>query len=356
MILFDSKQWINDIDTTLKYLPELDMIAGNSVMVTGSTGLIGSTVVELLLRYNDGHDKKLSIYAAGRNKEKFIQRFGYLTKRMDLIFVDYDALNYKVNFNFKADYIIHIASNAYPQIIMKEPAETMVSNFIGLKSLLDYSKENNTKRLLYLSSSEVYGKKENNKPFNEDEYGVIDVLNPRNSYSIGKRAGETLCVSYNSEYGVDAVIARPGHIYGPTASMSDNRISSAFAYKAAKGENLIVKSSGEQIRSYCYCLDCASAIIKIMLLGISGKAYNISNPSSVISIKQMAEIYSSCGGVKLSFKEASPEEKKAFNPMNNSSLNSNSLLKLGWHGCFDAETGLSHTVKILKEILNSEQK
>ncbi len=355
MILFDSKQWINDIDTTLKYLPELEIIAGKSVIVTGATGLIGSAVVELLLRYNDSHDKKINIYAAGRNKDKFLLKFGYLAERKDLIFIYYNALDFKVDFNFEADYIIHIASNAYPEIIMKEPAETMVDNFIGLKALLDYSKENNIKRLLYLSSSEVYGKKENNKPFNEDEYGFIDVLNPRNSYSIGKRAGETLCVSYNSEYRIDTVIARPGHIYGPTASMSDNRISSAFAYKAAKGEDLIMKSSGEQIRSYCYCLDCASAIIKIMLLGISGKAYNISNPSSVISIKQMAEIYSSCGGVKLSFEEASQEEKKAFNPMNNSSLNSESLLNLGWRGLFDAKSGLNHTVLILKEVLDNNQ-
>ena len=116
------------------------------------------------------------------------------------------------------------------------------------------------------------------------------MLNPRNSYSISKCAAETLCASYYDEYGVDSVIIRPGHIYGPTAQETDNRVSSAWAYCVARGKDIVMKSDGSQIRSYCYCLDSASAILKVMLKGSPVKAYNISNPTSIISIKQMAEV------------------------------------------------------------------
>ena len=249
-----------------------------------------------------------------------------------------------------ADYIIHGASNASPEMIVKEPVETMLSNFLGMKYLLDYAKDQKTKRILYISSSEVYGQKEGTEPYREGQYGYIDILNPRNSYSVGKRAAETLCASYADEYGVSSVIVRPGHIYGPTASPMDNRVSSAWAYQAARGEDIVMKSDGSQLRSYCYCPDCASAILKALLSGEQGHAYNISNPDSVITIRQLAELLAEAGNVALRTEIPTEAERKGFNPMSNSSLESIGLQELGWKGCFDAETGFSHTVQILKEI------
>ena len=150
---------------------------------------------------------------------------------------------------------------------------------------------------------------------------------------------------------MDSVIVRPGHIYGPTAVPSDNRVSSAWAYAASRGEDITMKSNGSQIRSYCYCLDCASAILTVLLKGQCAKAYNISNQNSIISIKQMAEILSQEGHVILRMEVPSLAEKKSFNPMCNSSLDNEDLLVLGWNGIFSAKTGFDNTVKILREIL-----
>ena len=112
-----------------------------------------------------------------------------------------------------------------------------------------------------------------------------------------------------------------------------------------------MKSDGSQIRSYVYSLDCASAMLKVLLCGENCHAYNISNPESIITIKQLGEFLSKAGNVELRIELPTEEEKKGFNPMSNSSLEANSLLNLGWRGCFNAEAGLSHTVKILKEII-----
>lgn len=349
-MLYDNKQWIADIDKVSAILPELDKMAGKSILITGAAGLICSSVVDILFRYNDTHDTPIQIYAAGRWLEEMEVRFHDQVKRSDFHFVVYDASKTDNALDCPADYIIHGASNAHPALIVKEPVETMMSNFLGMKYLLDYAKAHDTKRILYISSSEVYGNKPGDQPFKEGEYGYIDLLNARNSYSVGKRAAETLCASYAAEYGVESVIVRPGHIYGPTASPNDNRVSSAWAFQAAKGEDIVMKSDGAQIRSYCYCLDCASAMLKVLLAGENCHAYNISNPNSIINIKEMAEILAEAGKVKLRMELPTEAEKKSFNPMTNSSLESRSLTDIGWQGCFNAQEGLSHTVAILKDV------
>ena len=348
-MLYNNYIWIEDIDRITKTLPELNLLEGKSVLITGAAGLICSSLVDIFFRYNDTHAKKIKILAAGRWIEEMSVRFGNQINRTDFLFIKYDASKFDNYIGVQADYIIHGASNASPDLIVKEPVETMLSNFLGIKCLLDYAKDCGTKRILYISSSEVYGKKKDNEPYKEGEYGYIDLLNSRNSYSVGKRAAETLCASYAEEYGVESVIVRPGHIYGPTASPNDNRVSSAWAYAVARGEDIIMKSDGSQIRSYCFCLDCASAILKVLLFGKNQHAYNISNPDSIITVRELAEILTDYAGVNLKMELPSEKEKKSFNPMSNSSLEAKNLLKLGWEGCFPAKEGLEHTVEILKK-------
>ena len=351
MLLYQNEQWRQDLDEVIRILPELADLRGKTVLITGAAGLVCSAVVDILFRCNDLQDAGIRILAAGRWPEEMENRFRDMTKRDDFVFVRYDASRTDNRLDVPCDYIIHGAGNAFPGLIVREPVETMLSNFLGMKTLLDYAKDAGAKRILYISSSEVYGRKDGSLPFRENEYGAVDLLNPRNSYSVGKQAAETLCVSYAAEYGTESVIVRPGHIYGPTASPQDSRVSSAWAYAAARGEDIVMKSSGEQLRSYCYCADCASAMLKVLLSGENMSAYNISNPESVITIRRMAEILAEVGNVRLVREEADAEEKRGFNPMSNSSLESTRLQELGWKGLFDARKGLEHTVEILKDTM-----
>ena len=353
-MLYQNKLWISDLDRTIETMSFLTALSGKSIMITGAAGLIGSAVVDILFRYNDTHGTSIKILAAGRSYKSMKRRFGEMTERNDFKYIPYDSTKRDNQFNIHADYVIHTAANANPSAVMKEPVETMLGNFWGIKELLDYALREKTKRVLYVSSSEVYGTKSNDLPFEENEYGFIDILNPRNSYSVGKRASETLCVSYAKEYGVESVIVRPGHIYGPTAGKKDNRVSSQWPYAVSRGENIVMKSDGAQIRSYCYCLDCASAILTILIKGENCRAYNIANPASVISIKQMAEILTAYANVELITEIPTEEEKRGFNPMSNSSLNSDSLFALGWKGCFPADLGFIHTVMLLRELALQE--
>lgn len=349
MHIYNSEQWMKDIYEVSYNLSELEALAGKSIMITGAAGLICSSVVDILLQYNETHKAPIKIFAAGRSIEKIRERFGPSCNKEYFKFIKYDALK-SDNLEVLADYVIHGAGNAFPRMIVEEPVETMISNFCGMFHLLNAAKIHKTNRILYLSSSEVYGERKEKHPYQEKDYGYIDILNPRNAYSMGKRATETLCISYAYEFDTEVVIVRPGHIYGPTASLKDDRVSSSFAYAAACGKDIVLKSDGAQVRSYTYCLDCAAAILKVLVKGKNLHAYNISNPDSIISIKQMAEILAKASGVSLIQEEANETEKKGFNPMSNSSLDGTKLMNLGWKSCFNAEKGLAHTVKILKEM------
>lgn len=360
MSIYDSKLWLSDLDEIISSLPELSELANKSVMITGCTGLICSAVADTLIRWNETHEGKITILAAGRSREKTEWRFQPYAREEWFKYVPYDASSAENHLTLPCDYIIHGASNATPIKIIKEPVETMMSNLFGIKCLLDYARsqrmptravdERWSPRVLFISSSEVYGRKEYNRPSKTNEYGWIDLLNPRSSYSISKCAAETMCASYYEEYGTESVIVRPGHIYGPTAEESDNRVSSAWAYAAARGEDIVMKSDGSQIRSYVYCADCASAILKVLIKGGNIRAYNISNPESIISIREMAGILTEYTGINLIKELPSEAEKKGFNPMTNSSLDSTDLEALGWKGMFSAERGFSHTVRILREM------
>ena len=108
-----------------------------------------------------------------------------------------------------------------------------------------------------------------------------------------------------------------------------------------------MKSDGAQLRSYCYVLDCASALLTILVKGTSGNAYNISNPQSIVTIKEIAQALASAAGTYVTIENPSDTEKKGFTPMRNSSLNADKLLSLGWKPLFNIEDGAEKTIRIL---------
>lgn len=315
-----------------------------SAVVTGATGLIGAALIRRMLA-----TKRMNVIAASRNHEALTRMLPASVSR-----VAYDACK-PVAFDFSADVIIHAASASSPELFVQKPVETMMANVFGVKELLEYAMRVKAKKVIYVSSSEVYGKATPRKDgFREEDYGFVDVLDVRSSYPMGKRAAETLCLSYAKEYGVDVSIVRPGHIYGPTASPKDRRVSSAFAWQAARGEPIVMKSTGSSLRSYTHCDDCASAIMTVVENGLPGGAYNIANRAGVCTISQMAKIMADEGGVELKFDNASEADFIAFNPMDNSCLDPAKLEALGWRGTIGYEEGFRRTVRSLRERIASE--
>lgn len=343
-VIYSSEYWF-DVKRVADVIPNLNQLKNKKLLITGATGMICSAVFEILIYLNRNYHFNISITLAGRSRERIKDRFKLLNENEDYRFTFYDATSYSFDYSEEVDFIIHGASPADPKSYGLYPVETMKSNIIGLDTLLKVSKKNTNCRLLYLSSSEVYGRKEDNDPYKESDYGYVDILNPRACYPSSKRAAETLCASYAYEYGVDSVIARPGHIYGPSILSTDSRASAQFTRSAIADKDIVMKSLGNQLRSYCYTLDCASALICILLNGKNCEAYNISNPDSIVSIREFATTIAETAGCKVVFSAPDVQESKSYNLMDNSSLNSDKLFLLGWRPFFDLQEGVRKTLK-----------
>ncbi len=350
MIRYSEAYW-NDVDRVLACVPHLEEIKGVSILITGATGMICSSLVELLLRCNRSRGAGIRIILAGRSLDRIHSRFSGFTEGEDYFYLSYDATG-QDSLDIDADYVVHGASNADPAVLAEEPVETILANVTGLNRLLKAAGAGKSKRLLYISSSEVFGNRPSHSeetPYCEDDYGYVDILNPRAAYPCAKRTAETLCVSYGKEFGLDTVIVRPGHIYGPSITDEDSRASAQFTRSAAAGENIVMKSAGTQLRSYCYTLDCSSAILTVLLNGDRGNAYNISNRDSVVTIRDVAEALAAAGGTKVVYEEASSREKAGYNLMTNSSLNAEKLEGLGWRALFGLEEGAQKTIAFYEQ-------
>ncbi len=338
-----SESYLYDLDTAWQSIPEREKLFEKTVVITGATGLIGSSAADLLLRANDVCHAGIRLLFAGRKESRVRERFSVYDADRAFLFLPYDSTKPE-ELTLRADYIIHAASSASPADYARFPVDIMLANVIGINTLLQAAAKNPRTRVLYISSSEVYGSHEGQKPYTETDYGPVDLLNPRSCYPSSKRCAETLCAAYRAQYSVDTVIVRPGHIYGPMCSASDSKASAQFARCAAAGHDIVMKSAGNQLRSYCYALDCASALLTVLIRGMSGEAYNISNASSIVTVRDLAQAFASAVGKKVIYENPTDAEKAGYTAMMNSSLDSAKLEALGWKGIFDLKRGVESTL------------
>ena len=315
----------------------LDFLQGKQVLITGVTGMIGSALADALCLA----ERNIRVIGTGRSKERASNRFNYSWfKKENFHFIEHDVVKPFV-LDEKIDFIIHAASPAYPAVYAKYPVETMTANFLGTLNLLELAKEKQA-RFLFVSSGEIYGEVDKDTK-EEQDYGFIDSMQPRSCYPNSKRAAETLCSAYTDEYGVETVVVRLSHVYGPTMTDSDNRVSSDFIRKAKMGQDLILHSTGTTVRSYTYVLDAVSGIICALEKGKSGEAYNIADENKVVSIRQLAEIIAEVGNVSFAIEVPNVADKGATK-ITRQVMSGAKLSKLGWKCNCDFLTGVQLTM------------
>ena len=341
--------YLRDILKASQSIPDKEEFYGKHILITGGTGLVCSSVADILLMMNREYNAGIDIVIASRNEAGVRERFEGFGEQDGLKFFSYDAMDTeRIDYPEELDYIIHGASNANPAIYAKEPVETMMANITGLSGMLQLARDKQAK-MLYVSSSEIYGIKDGMEPLKEQDYGYLDILSERAGYPSSKRAGESLVVAYGKEYGTNAVIVRPGHIYGPAIKDSDNRATAEFTRNALDHENIMMRSKGTQLRSYCYSLDCASGMLTALLKGETGTAYNISDPDAICTISDIAHEIADQAGVEVRYQMESEEAGKAYSPMTNASLDSTRLESLGWRPAFGLKGGVASLLGALIE-------
>jgi nucleoside-diphosphate-sugar epimerase len=252
-----------------------------SALVSGAAGFVGSHLVDRLLEEGFavvGVDNFITGKEENLNSAKSNSKFSFL---------DLDVVSEIPDLGMKFDYIFHAASPASPPKYFKYPIETMMVNSIGTKNLLDLAEKNNS-RLIFFSTSEVYGDPLEH-PQRESYWGNVNPIGPRSIYDEAKRFGEALVAQYVREKKVNAGIIRIFNTYGPRLDPHDGRVVSTFVRQAINGEALTVNGDGNQTRSFCYISDLIDGILKMAESNEFGPI-NLGNPNEMTLNQLIKEI------------------------------------------------------------------
>ena len=324
----------------------VDAFRGKHFLITGATGLIGVNLIDALMLCNSqGAD--IYIYAVGRSKEKAFSRLGEYYGDRHFQFIEQDVRK-PLPTLLAVDYIIPLASNTHPLAYSQYPIETIEINVKGAEYALQKAVEYGA-TVLYPSTVEVYGNARGEDVFTENYTGQLNLSTARACYTESKRVCEALCQSYIAEKKAKVKIVRLSRIFGPTMLMSDSKASSQFIIKALNGEDIVLKSTGEQFFSYTYVADAVRAILHVLVHGEVGIAYNISNEACNVHLKDFAYYCAEWSGKNVVFDLPSEMEQKGFSVAMQAILDNSRLKEIGWHPQYNIREALNRTFQILSK-------
>lgn len=325
-----------------------NLLKGRSFMISGATGMIGSFLVDLIAYQNETRGLACTVIALGRSETKAKDRFAAYLSSPYFRFLSCD-INAGIPEAGTVDYILHAASNTHPVAYATDPIGTVTTNILGTYQLLEYASTHKTRRFIFASTVEVYGENRGDTEyFSEDYCGYIDCNTLRAGYPESKRAGEALCQAYIRQKGLDLVIPRLSRVYGPTMLMSDTKALSQFIKNCLAGEDIVLKSAGTQFFSYSYVADAVAGILYCLCKGSCGEAYNIADPASDITLRDLAKIIADHTGKQVIFDIPDAVESAGFSKATKAVLDSTKLKALGWQAGWDIQTGIAQTLDILK--------
>lgn len=322
-------------------------LTGNTVLVTGANGMLPSYAVHTLLGLNDARGAGIKVIGLVRNEAKARRILGPVLDRDDfqLLATDVTQLH---SLDGDLDLVIHGASAARPVLHASDPVATIKANLLGSFNLLDLCVAKQASRFVLMSSSEVYGAQpENVRLIPENSYGGFDFLNPRASYSEGKRAAETIASVYAHQHDLDARIVRFGHIYGPGMALDDGRVQADFAANVVRGEDIVLNSDGAAMRTYTYVADAVAGMFSALLLG-KERAYNVADANGMVSIRDLALHFTKARpekDLKRVFSNPEHAEDRAYNTSRFLGLDSSALEALGWQAKVSLDEGIDRMLR-----------
>jgi len=252
------------------------------ILVTGGAGFIGSEVIrQLKVKQSEFKVRAMDLV---RHPDDDIERF--TGSIMDINDVSQAVQG--------CDYVMHMAAMLGVKRTEQQRLSCLNVNIQGTINILDACVKARVKKVVLMSSSEVYGDAREN-PISEDT-----PLSPKSVYAVSKLAGEEYCRAYFDQYGLEFSVVRFFNSYGP--GQVAEFVLPRFVSAVMDDKPPTVYGSGEQIRAFCYVGDSARGAISVLLHEDAHRdVYQIGNDQEPISMRALAEKV-----IRISGKDLSP--------------------------------------------------
>ncbi len=238
------------------------------ILVTGGCGFIGSNFIRFLLKDTDHDVVNLDAltYAGSRENLKEYEsdkRYKFVHGRIE----DQRLVKEIVE---DLDYVVNFAAETHVDRSIHDPSPFLVTNVIGTQTLLEGCRDADVKKVLHVSTDEIYGSLENE---NDEKFTEHNPLEPNSPYSASKAAADMLVRAYHVTYGLPAVIVRPSNNYG--YYQFPEKYVPLMITNLLENKPIPIYGDGENIRDWLFVEDCARGIFEVLMSGKIGEAYNI---------------------------------------------------------------------------------
>ena len=251
------------------------------VLVTGGGGFVGSHLAEALV--HAGHDVRIvDNFSTGR-------RSNVMALPDEVELVEGDLTSYERAFNSVRGCEVVMHQAALPSVprSIQDPLTSNASNITGLLNVLLASRDLGVRRVVYASSSSVYGA---NAQLPKREDMAVEPISP---YAVAKLAGEGYCRSFSRVYGLETVSLRYFNVFGPRqdprsqyAAVIPNFVATALA-----GGRPVVYGDGGQSRDFTYVENVVAAnLLAMESAEAPGRVYNIACGQRVTLLELLAEL------------------------------------------------------------------
>ncbi|MDQ2872261.1 MAG: NAD-dependent epimerase/dehydratase family protein, partial [Candidatus Eremiobacteraeota bacterium] len=252
----------------------LARLRGASLFLTGGTGFIGRWLLAMLARANALHSLDLELTVLTRDVARFSNERPQLAAIRCLRFLEGDVRFFEFP-KGRFTHVIHAAADT-SVAADNRPLELVDTIVGGTRRVLDFALMAEVRRVLMLSSGAVYGAVPADMPAVDEHYrGACATTDRRSTYGQAKRLAEQLMTIYAAENGLGTVIARAFAFVGPGLPLDAHFAIGNFIRDAVRGRTIVVRGDGTPMRSYLYSGDLAAWLVKLLVDGTSGEAYNV---------------------------------------------------------------------------------
>lgn len=331
---------------------DFSLYKNKTFLITGATGLVGSLMIKFLLFVDIELKLDLKILAVIRNQEKFKHLFGGLSKGEHVQTVIADLTSDQLKIDGPVDFIIHAAAITNSKQMINDPIGTINVAVNGTEKILSLAQEKNVRSMVYVSSMEIYGQVDSSEKITEEGLGYVDLTKTRSCYPESKRMCECLCTAYYSQFGLNVKSARLAQTFGVGILKNENRVFAQFAKSAMTGEDIVLHTEGKSEGNYVYTMDAVKGLLIILEKGNPGEAYNVSNPKSHTTIRDMAELVKDVvanGEIEVLI-DIPQNENMGYAPDTRLFLDSGKLQELGWNPEIDLKNSYLRMIRWLEEI------